>query len=493
MSASRRVLPLSVRLTASFLAAIAVLIAAYGFVAYAFMRQQAAASLDFALQANAEALASLVEQDDESGRWDLEYPAAVADRFSRRRAPDLFFVQLADHTVVAHSDALQSSPKWDERAAQGPVFEDFNFHGRPYRGVQRVVERTHEQEETGRRQTVQVRVFFASSSEEMAARLEHAGGFLVGIGAVLMVVFGLTTALLAWRGLGPVRGLARQTAVLDGDSLHLRLGTLQLPTELRPLADAINRLLERLQAAFERERRFSADAAHELRTPVSILKSGLQAALLDPRAAQDARELLQELLVDVERLEGLCESLLTLAAPAASYLDVGMDLLDWRFCVEITVQYFQERARERGGQLLLEAALLPPDYNPRLRTSAEITQRILGNLLDNALTHGDRGVTVRVRLESLDAGHAGLTIEDDGPGIPEQDRAHLFQRFYCADPARSRRTGGAGLGLAICRHLSEVGGGELTHEAVTPHGCRMIWRVATVAAGRTAGTAAGSG
>ncbi|MBN2490082.1 MAG: sensor histidine kinase N-terminal domain-containing protein [Planctomycetes bacterium] len=452
----------------------AALLAAFALTVYWISAARFLASFDDGLRANAEALGSLVEDDEHEAGLEFELADEFQSRFSRPERPDLFAVFGGDGTVVARSRSLAETPPVPRRGGgtEAPATA-FAHRGERYRGLWLDVVRA-----SGERpgQEIRARVFFAASTRELDSRLGELAEILVALAVGGLVLSGALAGLVAWRGLGPLQRLARETGTIGGECLDRRLETAGLPREIRAFADSVNGLLGRLEAAFERERRFSSDAAHELRTPLATLKSGIQAALLEPASSPRERRVLEPLLEDVVRLEELCDALLLVASAQARQGDRELDAEDWSLAIEEVVRGFRQGAAPAAAVI----HLTKPDTWPasgRLRTSRAAARRIATNLIENAIRHGGPDVRIDVAV-SASADGAELLVQDDGPGVASEDRPRLFERFFRADRARSRATGGAGLGLAICQSLATAHGGRIRFDPVEPHGCRFFWSVA---------------
>jgi signal transduction histidine kinase len=215
-------------------------------------------------------------------------------------------------------------------------------------------------------------------------------------------------------------------------------------------------LFARLQGSLDELRRFTADASHELRTPLTAVMGRLEVALRGRKSEKELREQIGESLEDLQRMKSLVESLLTLARADARQLvptDQPVDLL--RVAEEI-VERDRPLAEERDITLTLTV-----EARPAARGSLQLLSRALGNLVDNAVTHGRPGGRVEVRLGAHD-GRARVEVADDGPGVAEADRARLFERFFRGDRARTAN-GGFGLGLSIARRIVEEHGGTVSY------------------------------
>ena len=293
-------------------------------------------------------------------------------------------------------------------------------------------------------QTVVVAVDFGGAKS--GARVLAIG---LAIGApLLLATVGVAMWLVTGRALRPVEALRRGAASLSGP------GRLPVPVaqdEIRRLAETLNGMLARLDAAGARQRAFVSDAAHELRSPLASARTQLEvAAMVD--AGTPAGELAGDVLLDVERLSRLVDDLLLLArldeAPRRPREPVDLVGL----ATDVVGRYAAARVIVR---------LDPCEGDCVVRADPGAVRRVLTNLVDNAVRHAR--TTVRVSV-----GPGLLTVTDDGPGIPAADRDRVFDRFTRLDQARGRDQGGAGLGLAIVRELVTAHGGTVTLSDASP-------------------------
>ncbi|MET8455202.1 sensor histidine kinase [Streptomyces parvulus] len=262
---------------------------------------------------------------------------------------------------------------------------------------------------------------------------------------VLLAVVGWVTWLVTRRALRPVEGIRREMAAITAsEDLARRVPVPGTHDEVARLASTTNETLAALEASVERQRRFVADASHELRSPIASLRTQLEVAAAHPELLD-----LDGAVEDTVRLQRLAADLLLLAR-----LDAGERPADAR--VDLAVLAREEAAgragvsvREEGGET---GAVTVAGSRGQLG-------RVLANLLDNAQRHARSAVVVSVRR---DGGLAVVGVADDGDGVPEADRERIFERFVRLDDARSRDDGGAGLGLAIARDVAVRHGGTLT-------------------------------
>jgi two-component system, OmpR family, sensor kinase len=260
----------------------------------------------------------------------------------------------------------------------------------------------------------------------------------------------------------PLRRMARVAARVDDGDLHPRMKVdASASPEIRILADAFNHMLDRLAAAFGQQREFVADASHELRTPLTVIAGQLEvlAAQPDP-SAEEVRRVQRVVAGEVARTSRLVDDMLLLARSETRQFVTRREIDLPTFVTELW------STSTVGVQRRLELGPLPQgtvDADPDRLAQA------LRNLIDNALAHtAAPGGYVSLRTEALDGGRVRFTVVDDGPGIAEDQRERIFERFHRMDVARDRHAGGAGLGLAIVQAIAEAHGGSA--RAVDPRG-----------------------
>jgi signal transduction histidine kinase len=264
-----------------------------------------------------------------------------------------------------------------------------------------------------------------------------------GVPALLLLV-ALLTWLAVGRALKPVSAIRGKLADITAHDLHRRVPEPDSRDEIAALARTVNATLDRLQTAVEQHKRFVADAAHELRSPLAILRTRLELA-----GGEDP-ELAAQALTDVDRIQTLTADLLLLAR-----LDAGEALRDQE--VDLGQVVAEEAAQPRPRPDVTVDLDIAPDV--LVRGSGGQLNRLTANLVDNAVRHAATTVTVRL---TADGSSATLEVADDGPGIPRKHREIVFDRFTRLDEARARDHGGSGLGLAIARDIATAHHGSLT-------------------------------
>ncbi len=260
---------------------------------------------------------------------------------------------------------------------------------------------------------------------------------------------------LARKALAPVDRMVATAQEITATRLDRRLEAPNPHDELGRLVATFNAMISRLERSFDEVRRFTADAAHELRTPLAAMRTEAEVALRSPRVPDRDARVLEDLLEEIERLSRLVSQMLFLCRE-----DAGVDPAEFRpiqldELVHDAADHMQVVAREKGVSLEVVAA-----EPTTVRGDAVRLRQLVFNLLDNAVKYNTPGGEVIVRTEAQN-GRAKVTITDTGIGIPPEHLPHLFERFYRVDPARGPETTGSGLGLSICRSIAEAHGGRV--------------------------------
>lgn len=291
--------------------------------------------------------------------------------------------------------------------------------------------------------------------------ITHHQHFLQGMQRLIWLTVGLSalvTALLgAWaarRGLQPLRQMGKVAASVNARSLTTRLPAAEMPEELAELAGTVNAMLQRLDDAFQRLSAFSADIAHELRTPLSNLLTHTQVTLTRPRSLEEYREALHGNLEELQWMAQLVNDMLYLAKADHGLLMPSRQPLDLAAEADALLEYYAPLAEDAEVRLLREGQAHTEGDRHMLR-------RALSNLLDNALRFTPAGGEIRVSLEP----GLHIVVANTGPAIAPPMLERLFDRFYRADPARQEGSSEhAGLGLAITRSIVQAHGGKIRAE-----------------------------
>ena len=436
-------------------------------VSVVYIHRSLWSNADALLQSRMVKLLALVGQDDDNP-YKLEFDADQANV----PTGDLFYVEDDQgHRVAGSSTWLV--PIQDHLRTSRETW-NWKQHGRAFRAAAMWNAAILDQEDNHIPQ-LHVTLFYAMPVDGTETQIERASRVAV-LAGLLSVLF---SALLTWwavgRGMQPLTDFARYADRIEVDGAEFNgPGDVGGNTELVPLARALAALEDRVRQAFQRERRFLSDAAHELKTAVAIEKSTLQ-LLEQERPSKDAyRRGVSQAIEDTNRIERLVHDMLLLsslehsrqAAPATSSLvRVGDSLVS-------AIEQLTPIAQIRSVSCVFD-----DHCNARIRGSESDLTLLWTNLLENAVRHSEPGTEVQIEMEDMESG-CRVRIIDKGSGISCVDLPHVFERFYRSDASRSRSTGGFGLGLSIAKaivenldgtiHLSSVPGAGTTVEVTLP-------------------------
>ncbi|WP_438391359.1 heavy metal sensor histidine kinase [Caballeronia sp. DA-9] len=266
----------------------------------------------------------------------------------------------------------------------------------------------------------------------------------------------LVTALLAWwvssRGLTPLRKMADKAAEITPNTLSARLDVENTPAELQSLAISFNAMLDRLSTGYERLLQFSADLAHEVRTPIGVLIGQTQVTLAHTRSESEYKSVLESNLEELERLGRIAQNILFLAQADHERQEMERTTLNTREQLETIATYFEGLADERNLSFDVQA-------EGEMFVNEIMSRRAISNVVVNAVRYAEPGTTIRL-TGSEDAHGARIVIGNQGKRVSPEELARLFDRFYRADAARSEFTESSGLGLAIVQAIMRLHGGS---------------------------------
>ena len=437
-------------------------------VAVYFIRRELRQAFDAQLNGRAMSVAALVRySEDEPPK--LIFEDDLVPPPLERGHPDLY-------RVTSRGRQIAQSPNWSPElrpfATTKRRHVNFVRDGIRYRAVR--LENIPVLDQEGDTPSTDVlTVIYATPTFEVTRAITYAGIYTAAGSAVLLLI---TVGLAVWRlrrGLRPLAELAASASAISTANWELDPSeAARKTTELVPLTQAMTTMLEGLHRAFTQQREFLANAAHELKTPVAILKSTLQSLLQRPRQAEEYCAGLEQALDDMARLEKLLHSMLRLARAeqwAAGSVRRDLELVDVAATCESAIERLAPVARARKVTLEFSKSGAMP-----LRADAEDLELIWSNLLENAIRFSPAGGRVCLRL-CANGGQGLVEVEDHGPGMSEAELAHIFERFHRGDASRARDTGGYGLGLAISKALIEAYSGTITPRSAPGHGtCMMV-------------------
>jgi heavy metal sensor kinase len=340
-----------------------------------------------------------------------------------------------------------------------PSYEDRRVGNRPFRFLSATVE-------------VYGRTFVIQTGVPENDILRTLGAFrryLLIFAALMLLAASAVGYWLSRRALAPVDAITRTARNISGTSLSSRLQRLNTGDELQRLSDTLNEMLARIETAFLRVSQFTADASHELRTPISLIRTEAEIALRKSRNEVEYQESLRHILQEAERTSSLVEGLLSLARADAGRESLDIRRLDLGDTVRQIAGTWQHAMASR--QLRFSSNI--PVRDIYVAGDKTAVSRMLNILLDNAVKYTPSPGAIELILEAKDES-ALITVRDTGIGISEADRPRIFERFYRADKARSREIGGAGLGLAIAEWIVAQHRGQVTVQSALGQGSTFL-------------------
>ena len=406
---------------------LAIVLLTFGTVLYLRATDALRAGVDDALESRGRAILAALEWDETDG-WELD----LTDEYLRGVAEEIWF-DIRDEAGVR----IRHGGRPAEPGGRGPGFHDVANH--------------RELVLPGPRGT-SLRIGRSIGPERRTARTLLLAVAFGGLALLVMGVWG--SWLLANRSLRPVQRMSRVAAGLSHEDLSGRIDLDALPAELLGLGHTLNETFARLEAAFERQARFTADASHELRTPVAVIRAQAESMLVHERTSEEYRTALEACLRAAVRMSAVVDGLLVLARLDAGGQEVSREPVDLRSVVEDAVALARDDAEKHD--INLRCTIEPVD----VRGDETLLAEVVSNLLTNAIRYNRPGGHVEVTLAARN-GSAVLEVADDGIGIPAHALPQLFERFYRVDPARSGARGGSGLGLAITRWIVDGHGGRI--------------------------------
>lgn len=283
------------------------------------------------------------------------------------------------------------------------------------------------------------------------------------LGTLLSGVVGI---IIARRGMRPLEKIARATQQITATRLHQRIGLERWPKELTALATAFDEMLHRLEDSFNRLSQFSADLAHELRTPINNLVGEAEVALSRSRTSEEYRQVLESSLEEYEKLSHMIKNLLFLARSESTELQIEKSSFDARKEIEAVLEFHDAVAEEQKIRVACRG-------DATLFADPALFRRAVSNLLANALQHTPSGGKIEISVESIDH-RAEIRVRDNGAGIDPKDLPKIFDRFYRGDSSRSKSREGTGLGLAIVKSIMDLHHGSVDVESKPAKGTTAV-------------------
>lgn len=320
-------------------------------------------------------------------------------------------------------------------------------------------------------------VQMGASSDDAIETLRLFRYYLWLFAPLLLLVAAGVGYWMSRRALAPVDALVRTARDIGGANLSSRLHKLETGDELQRLSDTLNEMLDRIETAFLRVTQFTADASHELRTPVSLIRTEAELALRRSRGEEEYKESLRHILMEAERTTSLIEQLLALARADAGRETLHVQPVDLCHIMRSVIDGWQQVSAMRDVQLTSSVQ----EQSTFVMGDETLLRRLADILLDNAFKYTPSPGSVRLSLEQHDES-AVIRVQDSGVGIAQEDQSKIFERFYRVDKARSREQGGTGLGLAIAQWIVAQHRGSITVQSHPGEGTIFMVELPVIAA-----------
>lgn len=455
-------LSIGVRLTLWYLAIFALAEFVFGMGMWLILRHNLYDMVDDDLESQVEDLKSFFESQKKDASV-AKLREETDESYGIEHSGDYLEVYVETGDLIYRSAFLQAhqSALLPPDQVKRPIMRSRKIDGRPFRFVFRKLSEINRHIYT---------VEMGVPADDVVETLQQFRFYLLMFAPLLLLVAAGVGYWLSRRALSPVDSLVRTAREVSGTNLSNRLQKLETGDELQRLSDTLNEMLDRIENAFLRITQFTADASHELRTPVSLIRTEAELALRRSRGEAEYKESLRHILLEAERTTALIEQLLSMARADSGRETLNLLPVDLRQMLDTVVEGWQQVASIRNLQF--SASL--PRADSFVMGDESLLRRLAEILLDNAFKYTPSPGSVHVSLEQRGE-NAVITLQDSGVGIAEEDQSKIFERFYRVDKARSRAQGGAGLGLAIAHWIVAQHRGTIKVESRPGHGA--IFRV----------------
>ena len=454
---------LRIRLIIGVITGILLLLTVFSLIVYSVIRRALINQFDASLTSTAQILAASAELND--GEIDLELDVEYMQEFQRTDRPT-YYQLWHKGTVVMRSPSLGKDDLLRfEGPLDVPVFRALKRNGRPLRAIGLKFEprgvkkperdRDHKRNECNqqaKRQTLTLVV--ARDATELQDQLRFLLWLLLIASAGTIILSFLVAALVVRQGLRPLTAIAGEIAAIRENDLSTRIGITSVPAEILPIKNRLNDLLSRLEEAFKRERRFTADVAHELRTPLSGIRSTIEVTLTRARDSSEYQTVLSECLAIVENMQTMVSNLLMIARLDARQITFRRARINLAELVNCCWRPFSDRALEH--EIVFENRI---PLEMTCESDPENLSTALSNLLDNAIEYTNKGGQIRTTARQAHD-TIEITVANTGCKLTSEQVTHVFDCFWRADPSRTATGIHCGLGLSLVQRIVRALGGS---------------------------------
>jgi len=454
---------LRIRLITGVIIGILLLLAVFSLVVYSVIRRALINQFDASLVSTAQILSASVELND--GEIDLELDVEYMQEFQRKERPTYYQLWHKD-TVALRSPSLgRDNLLRFEGPLDVPVFRALQKNRQPLRAIGLKFEprgvkkperdrdrKRNEDKQRAKQQTLTLVV--ARDARVLQGQLSFLRWLLLTASAGAIILSFLVAAFVVRHGLRPLTAIAGEIAAIRENDLSTRIGTTSVPDEVLPIKNRLNDLLSRLEEAFKRERRFTADVAHELRTPLSGIRSTIEVTLARARNSSEYQTVLSECLAIVETMQTMVSNLLMIARLDAHQITFRRAQINLTELVNCCWRPFSDRALEH--EIVFENCI---PLEMTCESDPENLSTALSNLLDNAIEYTDNGGQIWVTAHHYDDS-IEIAVANTGCKLTSEQVSHVFDCFWRADPSRTATGIHCGLGLSLVQRIVRALGGS---------------------------------
>jgi len=454
-------LSIGFRLTLWYLVIFAAAQLCFGIGMWLVLRQALYSIADHALTAQVEDLTNFLKTQKKKNMTVTKLREEASEAYNLEHSGDFLQIYDEDGNWIFRAPSLERNqfPPISPGVVTGTSFQNHQLGNKPFRFL------TQKIEVNGRSYTVQTGV----PTDQMLATLSLFRRYLLMLAPLLLLSAASGGHWLSRKALSPVDAITRTARKIGGSNLDGRLEKLTSGDELQRLSDTLNEMLARIESAFLRVTQFTADASHELRTPISLIRTEAEIALRKSRGNEEYREALRHILLEAEGTSSLIEELLSLARADSGRESLHLTRLDLRSTVIETANEWRPLVEVRNLQFKETMA----DCELPVLADRGSVKRLLAILLDNAVKYTPSPGSIELHVEARHD-KAVIAVRDSGIGIAEPDQSRIFERFYRVDKARSRALGGAGIGLAIAGWIVQQHRGSIAVQSSLGNGSSFV-------------------
>ena len=455
-----RRLSIGLRLTLWYVAVFAVAQLVFGAGMYVVLRQHLYSITDDALRDQIDDLTHFLEAQKKNATVS-KLQEEVSETYVLEHSGDYLQIYGEKGDWIFRAPALTryGVPPIDPTLVHDAIARDVVFDGYAFRLLTQRVDVNHH-------------IYTAQTAlpiDQVVKTLSAFRRYLLLFAPLMLLAAAVGGYWLSHKALAPVDKITRTAQNIGGQNLGDRLETLNTGDELERLSNTLNGMLSRIESAFVRVTQFTADASHELRTPISLIRTEAEIALRKSRDDAEYRQALRHILLESERTSVLIEELLKLARADSGRESLELQPVDLRATVLVTGNEWRHMIESRGLQFDLRA----DEDLPMVTADRTALSRLFAILLDNAQKYTCAPGKISVEVGKTN-GKALVAVRDTGIGISPKDQAKIFERFYRVDTARSRSHGGAGIGLSIAHWIVQQHDGTISVHSEIGHGSTFI-------------------